>query len=326
MVDAADSLAANRTGESDGFGWSGMRSPFVAALLLLLCFALPLAGQDLEPRRWSHLPANVTFAGAGYAFTAADVRLDPVLQLEDVTLDLHTVATKFIRTFALGVHSARVEITAPYQHAQWDGILQGAPASATRDGFADPTARFAISLAGAPPLNGAAFADYRADHPENTIVGLGLSVQAPLGEYDHDKLLNLGENRYTLRPELGIEHTHANWLTELTGSVAFFTDNDDFWNGNRREQDPLYILQGHLAYTFRPGLWASAGMGYGSGGESTLNGTPKDDRKGTLAAGCSVGAPLSRTVGIKLGYLNSRTQEDTGVDSDTIMIAVSALW
>jgi hypothetical protein len=298
----------------------------LAAALLVLFTARPVAGQDLEPRRWSHLPVDVNFAGVGYAVTEADVHLDPVLQLDDVTLDLQTTAAKYIRTFGLLDHSARMEVGVPYQHAEWNGLLQGEPASATREGFADPVARFAVNLVGAPPLKGAAYSEYRDAHQDATIVGAALNMQAPLGEYYDDKLLNLGENRYTLRPELGVERTHGKWLSEITGSVAFFTDNNDFWNGNRREQDPLYMLQGHLAYTFRPGLWVSGGTGYGFGGKSTINGTPKDDTKGNLLTGASVGFPVSRAVGIKLGYLNSQTQEDTGSDSDTFVMAASVLW
>jgi hypothetical protein len=298
----------------------------LASALLLLSTTLPAAAQDMEPRRWSHMPADVNFAGAGYAYTAADIFFDPVLELEDVSLDMQTVAAKYIRTFGLLDRSARVELAVPYQEAHWKGLLQGEPASTSRQGFADPVGRFAVNLVGGPPLKGTNFVSYRAAHPTETIVGAGLSVHAPLGEYFDDKLLNLGENRFTLRPELGVEHRRGKLLTELTGTVSFFTDNNDFWNGNRREQDPMYTLQGHLAYTFRPGLWVSGGIGYGTGGASTINGTPKDDRKGNLVTGCSVGLPVSRSVGVKLGYLNSRTQVDTGSDSDTVLIGASVLW
>lgn len=306
----------------------GLFSILVAssAAALLLHAAGTAVAQEVEPRRWSHLPSDVNFAGAGLAVTEADVHFDPVLKLEDVSLDMRTVVAKYIRTFELLDRSARVEVAVPYQDARWEGLLQGAPASTTREGLADPVARFAMNLVGGPPLKGAAYADYRATHTEETIIGAGMSLQAPLGEYYDNKLLNLGENRYTFRPELGVERAHGKWLAELTGSAALFTDNNDFWNGNRREQDPYYTLQGHLAYTFRPGLWVSGGLGYGFGGESTINGTPKYDPKGNLVTGISAGLPVSRSAGIKIGYLNSRTQENTGSDSDTIVIATSVLW
>ena len=38
--------------------------------------------QELEPRRWSHLPVGANFATAGYVYTDADIFFDPALQIE----------------------------------------------------------------------------------------------------------------------------------------------------------------------------------------------------------------------------------------------------
>ena len=64
---------------------------------------------------------------------------------------------------------------------------------------------------------------------------------------------------------------------EVTGSVYLYSDNDEFWNGNRLETDDVYAVQGHLIHTFRPGLWASLSTAYGSGGEAQINGVNKDN-------------------------------------------------
>jgi hypothetical protein len=217
-------------------------------------------------------------------------------------------------------------VVVPYQDARWEGLLQGEPASREIQGLADPRARFAVNLLGAPALGRKDFAAYRAAHPVETVVGAGFTVQAPLGQYDEDRLLNLGENRFTLRPELGVEHTHGKWGGEITGSASFFTENDEFWNGNTREQEPVYIVQGYLNYTFRPGLWLGSGIGYGCGGESEVNGVGKDDPRENLVLGVSLGLPVNRAVGVKLAYLNSQTLSDTGSDSDTYAAAVAVLW
>ncbi len=56
--------------------------------------------------------------------------------------------------------------------------------------------RFSLLLSGAPALNQKEFAAYRP----GTIVGRGLQVWAPLGQYDPARLLNLGSNRWAFRP------------------------------------------------------------------------------------------------------------------------------
>ena len=284
------------------------------------------SAQELEPRRWSHLPTDVNYAGAAYAYTKADVLFDPVLELEDVEMDLQTLAVKVLRTFEVLDRSARAEVLVPYQTAEWEGLLRGESASTSRTGLADPSARVAVNLAGGPPLSRKDFPAYRASHPVETIVGLGFTLRAPLGEYREEKLLNLGENRFSFKSELGVEHTRGKLISELTGSATLFTDNDEFWNGNELEQAPLYVAQGHLAYTFRPGFWAGGGVAYMFGGESTINGDDKHDEKGNIVSGCSVGVPISRAIGARIGYINTHTQKDTGSDSDTVAVSVSAMW
>lgn len=70
----------------------------------------------------------------------------------------------------------------------------------------------------------------------------------------------------------------------------------------------------------------SASGGYDYGGRSTIDGVEKDDRKQNLAWAFSFGFPVNRHLGVKLAYIGSRTQESTGVDSDTVAMGISAFW
>ena len=296
-------------------------------LLLLALVVVPTSyAQELEPRRWAHLPVDTNFLGAGYAYTEGDIALDPVLRIEDAQMEVHTWALRYIRTFKFLTRSARADVSLGYQEGRWSGLVDGVPTSVSRSGLTDSVVRFAVNLYGAPPLKGREYAAYRAGSKDQTIVGAAVAVQLPTGEYMKDKLINLGSNRYTIRPQLGVVHTRRRWTMELTAEAWFFTDNDAFFNGNELEQDPLYTLQGHLTYTFRPGLWASGGAGYGFGAKSTINGVGKDDRRENLAWVLSVGYPLSRRLGIKLSYLGLRTQESVGTDSDTLVGSLSTFW
>ena len=299
---------------------------WLAISLVFACFSVPCRAQQLEPRRWSHLPIGTNFAGSGYAYTHGDISFDPVLLLEDVELDLHSLPYKYIHVFELLGRTARVDWLQAYEFARWNGTLNGVPAATTRSGWSDMSLRLAVNLLGAPPLRGAEFQEYRAAMDRETIVGLGLVVQMPTGRYFADKLLNLGTNRLTFRPQLGVVHSWGKWSAELTGSSWIYTDNDDFFNGNRLQQTPLYTVQAHLDYTFRPGLWVGAGLGYGFGAESTLNGSRKDDEKGNIGWVTSLGIPINRQWGMKIAYIGNRTQTRVGASSDTFAVALSALW
>ena len=286
-----------------------------------LCFA-----EELEPRRWAHLPIDTNFFGAGYAYTEADISFDPVLKIEDGTVDLHTWAAKYIRTFSLFGRTARVGVLQGYQEGRWQGLLNGIPTTVRREGWSDTLVRCAINLYGAQTPKGYEYIEYRAATKIETIIGAGFSVQLPTGDYMDDKLINLGTNRFTFRPQMGIVHTRGKWSLETTGFVALFTDNDEFFNGKELEQDPLYALNGHLIYTFRPGFWTSASIGYNYGGRSTIDKDKKDDRKQNIVWALSFGLPFSRHLGGKIAYIGTRTQESTGVDSDSLVVSISAFW
>jgi len=305
-----------------------LKNLFVWCLCVFLILGLPFLclAQELEPRRWSHLPTGKNFAGGGYAYTEANILFDPVLRIEDVDMELHTWAVKYIRTFELFQKSARVDFAQGYQEGRWTGLVDGVPSSIKRSGLSDSLLRFAINLYGAPPLEGKEFAAYRAKVDVETIVGTALVVQLPTGDYMDDKLINLGTNRFTFRPQLGVVHTRGKWSIELTGAAWIYTDNDEFFNGNKLEQDPLYTIQAHLVHTFRPGIWAGASVGYGYGGESTVSGVEKHDRKGNLAWALSFSYPITRQLGVKVAYIGTRTQESVGLDSDTIAVGCSIFW
>jgi hypothetical protein len=97
---------------------------FLALGLTLPCFA-----QELEPRRWSHLPIGTNFAGGAYSYTEADISFDPVLLIENAEMEMHTWAYKYIRTFALFEKSARIEFAQGFQEGRWTGLVDGVPSS-----------------------------------------------------------------------------------------------------------------------------------------------------------------------------------------------------
>lgn len=90
------------------------------------------------------------------------------------------------------------------------------PAAVYRNGLADTSVRFAVNLIVAPPLAGKEFAEYRAKADHETIVGMGLVLQLPTGQYYDNKLINLGDNRFTFRPQLGAVHNWGRWSGEFT--------------------------------------------------------------------------------------------------------------
>jgi hypothetical protein len=300
-----------------------MLAPRPALILAGLSFLLAnlSMAQDLEPRRWSHLPVGSNFSAAAYAYTNGNIFLDPSLSIEGAEADVHTLALGYVHAFDFFGKSGRIDLLAPYSSGRWEGTVDDEFVSVRRRGFGDPKVRFAVNLIGSPAQRGAEFQKYKVD----TIVGVAVEVTAPLGEYREEKLINLGTNRWLIKPQIGVVHNQGKWTAEITGAAWFFTDNDEFTGNSKRRQDPLYSLQTHLIYTFRPGLWTSLSGAYGGGGRPSVDGTDGDRQKNYLWA-VSFGLPIDRRRGVKLAYLRGTTSQETGIDYNRFILAYSMMW
>lgn len=299
-----------------------MNTHRILGAVSLLCIAGGVVAQDVEPRRWTPLPVGTTVVGLGVIRGEGDVAFDPLLKLEETTVETTTTEVSVVHAFDLFGQTARVDVRLPQQHARWEGLLDGAPRTRDVRGLGDPRVRLSVNLVGAPALSGNAFQAYHASQAVNTVVGAALAVTLPLGEYDEDRLLNLGSNRFAVTPQLGAVHSRGHWSYELTGSVSLFTGNSEFLVDQTREQDPLFALQAHVVYA--PGPWfASLGAAYDWGGESTVDGVAKGDYRETLFFGLSAGISIDRQSSVQVAYVGSRAQKDIGSDSDNVGLAYS---
>jgi hypothetical protein len=160
----------------------------------------------------------------------------------------------------------------------------------------DPAIKLSINLIGAPATTLENLPKYRQD----LIFGVGLLVGAPLGEFDSDKLLNPGANRWAFRPEAGLSKTVGRWTFESIVSATYFTANDEFFGGVRREQEPIYALQGHVIYSFRPAAWVALDANGFRGGRTEVDGRKGDDLQRNSRWGVTLALPLNRHHSLKL--------------------------
>lgn len=296
-------------------------APRIALISLAIgLYLLPVEtmGQDLEPRRWTPLPPGLNVIGGGYVRSDGDVAFDPVLNIENASVEGDTLLVSYVRSFEVGGKRFRFDALLPWADRRWEGLLDGEPAKVTRTGLADPYLRLSIILAGAPAANAP------PSPGPNTVVGAAIAVVLPLGENLEDKLLNLGQNRFIVRPQFGVLHTRGRWSYEVSASTFLYEDNDEFWGGNKREQDPLFATQFHVIRQFdKPGFWGSLSAGYAWEGASKINGVDKDDDKRIFLSALTFGMPIGKQQSLKFGYIRNRTNTDTGGDTDSFAMAWS---
>src|SRR5439155_23749609 len=162
-------------------------------------------------------------------------------------------------------------------------------------GPGDPLLRLSVNFSGAPALSMDEYATYH----QAVIVGASLHVTAPLGQYDSTKLLNVGTNRWSIKPELGVSKAWGPVTLEVIPAITFFTNNDDFLRGKTLAQNPIYSLQGHLIYEFSRALWATFDATYYTAGRTTIDGE-KGERLENVRLGLTTALSVSRHQSIKL--------------------------
>ena len=277
--------------------------------------------QELEPRAYSPNPMGAHFALLAYGYTSGAVLFDPSLPFSDVEARLNAGVLGYGQTFSAFSRSASVALALPYVWGDVEGNVGEEFRAITRSGPGDARLRVAVNLVGGPALAPAEFAKRKP----RTTLGASLVVVAPVGEYDPQKLINIGTNRWAFKPELGIAHPIGRWFLEGYAGVWLFTDNDNFFGGQHREQDPLTSLQAHVSYTLRPGLWVAFDATYYSGGRTTRNGVQNDDRQANTRVGLTFSLPMGAGHTIKVNWSEGATTR-IGGDYTSVGIAWQYAW
>jgi len=292
----------------------------LAACLLSAAWSNASA-QEIEPRAYSNAPIGVNFLVVGYAYTEGGLAFDPAAPLTEPELSTSGPVMAFARSLELFGKSAKIDIIAPAAKLSGSALLNGEPVERNVDGFIDTRFRVSVNLLGAPALSLKEFAGYKPD----LIVGVSLQVSAPTGQYDNTRVVNLGGNRWWFKPELGVSKTRGPWTLEGKAAVTLYTDNDDFFGGQTRWQDPLYSLQGHAIYNFRQGVWGSLDATFFAGGRTTINGELNQDLQQNWRLGGTLAFPLNARHSIKLNA-SSGVSARTGNDFDLFAVAWQYRW
>jgi hypothetical protein len=241
--------------------------------------------------------------------------------VKDPNLKTSSAVLAYVRALDLWGKSGKFDAVVPYTWLSGTAVAAGETITREVDGAADAKFRLSVNLYGAPALTLKEFADYHQD----LIVGVSLQVSVPTGQYDPSKLVNIGTNRWSFKPEVGVSKALGPWTLEISAAATLYTDNTDFFGGNTRSQDPVYSMRGHVIYGFRSGIWASLDATYLTGGRTTLNGVQSNDLQQNWRVGGTLAIPVDVRNSIKL-YASSGVSARTGNNFDLIGIAWQYRW
>lgn len=289
--------------------------------VIMLVAAVPALGQALEPRLYANIPTGLNFLLSGFGVSEGGAMADPSIDLEDGELTFHSLFLASAHSFGLWGKSAKFDVVVPYGFASGSAIFNEVEHERDVDGFADPQFRLSWNFFGAPALSLKEFRDYQQD----LVIGTSLQVTVPAGQYDGDEFLNIGTHRWSIKPEIGISKTFGPVITELDAAATLFTANDDFMGGQKKEQEPLYSVQGHIIYVLNRGVWAAIDATYYTGGKVELDGVEQRGFQQNSRIGATLALPVSKANSIKL-YASTGVYTRTGTSFNSYGAAWQYRW
>jgi hypothetical protein len=287
-----------------------------AGIIAVLLNTGSIAAQELEPRAYSPSPTGTTFIAVTATRSAGGVFTDPSAPLTDVEAELGVFGLGFGHSFALLGKSALVLGFVPITWATASGQIGESRRETSRRGLADPRVKLSMILAGSKPMTRADFA--RA--PRRTIVGASLTVVPPIGQYDPAKLINLGSNRWSFKPEVGVSIPVQRWTFDTYAALWVFTDNDRYYPGHAvRQQDTIVALQAHVSYTLFRRAWLAGDVTWYGGGQSTVDGAVTSDPFRNTRLGGTLAVPIGTRQSVKVAYSDGAATR-LGADFTTITV------
>ena len=267
-----------------------MNKPLLFAFFAL-AVAIPQArAQFTDPRTYNNTPIGINQLEFAYAHVHGNASIDASLAITGAKVDLNQGIVDYTRYFGALHRLLWLEAGVPV--AGLSGSVEGTNVHASIMGAGDSSYTAGMLLRGGPALRMAEFEKYR---PTST-VGLSLTITAPTGSYDANRILNLGSDRWSFKPEVALSHPFGpeqKWEVEAYGNVYFYTDNTSYRGKEVLRQEALPGLEGHLSYSFNDRLWASFDTRYSFRGSTVLNGVDQNNPQRNFILGSEMNISIN---------------------------------
>ena len=296
---------------------------------LLLCWPQMLRAQDLAPRAYLITPIHSNAVLLTYSFYDGTINFNGALPVSDAKGKYSVPTFSYYHTFNFFGRSANIVAALPYGVGAFQGTLAGAGVNLYRSGLIDSVYRLTVNLKGGPAMTPREFVKWH----QKLLLGAGLKVIAPTGQYDPTKLINWGSNRWSFKPEFGYSQRWRNWVLDGYAGAWFFTTNHDFWSRNAfypgtrsQSQSPIVAFEAHLSYDFKPRLWVSLDSNFWVGGSTSVNDieNPLTKQQNSRIGG-TAGIPVSKHQSMKFAYSNG-TYIHYGGNYQNVSVAWQYSW
>jgi hypothetical protein len=299
-------------------------------VLFALCLLSRLLGaQGLSPRAYVISPIHANAVTLTYTLQDGNIVFDSSVPVTGSKGRIGTETATLFHSFNFFSRSANINISLPYSIGHFQADVNGETLKLYRSGLDSTTIRLSANLFGAPAMTPAEYSKWR----QKLIIGASLTVSTPTGQYDPALLINIGNNRWAFKPEVGLSRRWNKWFLDTYVAVWFFTPNNNFYRNapgstgpNRQTQEPMGSVEAHLSYDVKPHFWFSLDGNYWYGGETSLNGvvTPTSLQANSRIGGTAA-IPISKHQSLKFSY-STGTYTTFGGDFQTVSAAWQYSW
>jgi hypothetical protein len=293
----------------------------LTTVAVVTVFPVSLYAQGDGPRfYWKTLAGMYAVPVIGSSMSGNANPLDPSHQVEPESDFNATMAMPgFARVIPLFKRSAMVSVIAPMGRISSDLTLGAVSYNQTARGFGDPMLQLSVNLIGPKAIMN--IPDMLRYKPGFSLDIIG-SVAFPIGEYDDESHINIGQNRWYGRIGAPIVWQIGSWVPgkrttfEALPAVWFFGNNNDFV-GKKMETKPMYQVEGHLTRDFMERMWGSLDFVWYSGGQATID-TLQGEALNNIGIGGTLGYQINDNMQLNLSYvssINDSADEDLKMDS-----------
>jgi hypothetical protein len=290
-------------------------------LALALGCGRPAQAQAYGPRQFWLAPAGTNVFTVSGMYSSSNTVVDTSIIFPNLNVDTYVVVPSYARFFGIGHRLSQVSVAVPYAWANVSLSTANRGVTPSKQGLADSYVHFTVGLVNTPALAPAEFGAYmQKENPPVVVYGL-LAVMPPTGDYQNDRLVNIGTNRWTFRAGLPTTvRLSPNWAPgktttfEILPSVDVYTPNNDpafpefsirgrqvgtrlanQFAPNQTTQAPMGTLEMHLTHDLSKQLWVSLDSYSRLGGQTFSDGKAGDNQQAWTALGGTIGgSPWSK--------------------------------
>lgn len=263
---------------------------FASLILSALCFPQQTCAQFTDAHNYDNTPVGINQIELSYTYAHGNSSIDTSLVVEGAKLNLSQGMVSYTRYFGLANRLMWVSAGVPI--AGLSGEVAGTNIRGSVAGAGDSSYQVGALLKGGPALSIAQFDNYKP----TTILGVSLSITAPTGLYDATKILNLGADRWSFKPEVALSHpfgSQQKWQVDAYANDYFYTDNTSYRGKEILRQNQLLGFEGHISYSLNNKVWVSGDMRYSFRGTTWVNGVDQGNPQRNVILGSEMNVTIN---------------------------------